>query len=236
MIDAAALRRHRIDRGLSQRQLAAAVGVGPVAIKRIEDAADPGDLPLRVFERLRDTLGANPAELLVSPSDVTSDSDLVEAIGGTLLTNGRAMIGDLARALDVSFADVAVAMDVLALRLKVVGMSVARDHDDVWLVQRQPAATTTTASRPLSIAEARLLRRIHRGEQVTRTLSSADRQFTLPGLQRRGLVHGSPRSFALSPAVEASLVAPCAGNDIVRGGQECAPQPGSLGQERQGDF
>lgn len=42
--------------------------------------------------------------------------------------------------------------------------------------------------RDLSIAEAKLLRRIHRGENVSRTLSQPERQFILPALINMGLV------------------------------------------------
>lgn len=40
----------------------------------------------------------------------------------------------------------------------------------------------------LTIREARLLRRIHRGDQITRNLSNTDRQFILPALIKGGLV------------------------------------------------
>lgn len=188
MIDAAALRRHRIDRGLSQRQLAAAIGVDPLTVKRIEDGADPGDLPLRVLQRLTTTLGASPAQLLAAATDPTDDYDLAEAIGATLLATGRTTLDDLARGLSVSCAAVVAAVEALGPRLHAVGMTLARHHDTVWLAPRQPHVTNTAARRPLTIPEARLLRRIQRGENVAGTLSNADRQFTLPALQRRGLL------------------------------------------------
>lgn len=66
--------------------------------------------------------------------------------------------------------------------------------------------TAVSASTPsevsgheLSIAQARLLRRIQRGEDVRRSLSATERELTLPSLARRGLVSsnsGSP--FRLS--------------------------------------
>lgn len=59
--------------------------------------------------------------------------------------------------------------------------------------------------RELSIAEARLLRRIHRGDNVSNTLSHLERQFHLPALIRMGLismVNGRPRAAS---AVRLSL-------------------------------
>lgn len=43
-------------------------------------------------------------------------------------------------------------------------------------------------SSELTIAQARLLRRIHRGEDVRRALSRTERELVLPTLVRRGLV------------------------------------------------
>ena len=40
--------------------------------------------------------------------------------------------------------------------------------------------------------EARLLRRIHRGEDIRRSMSRADRELTLPRLLRLGLVDPTP--------------------------------------------
>jgi transcriptional regulator with XRE-family HTH domain len=63
----------------------------------------------------------------------------------------------------------------------------------------------TESRRELSIAEARLLRRIHRGDNVSNTLSHPERQFHLPALIRTGLismVNGRPE---LSSAVRLSL-------------------------------
>src|SRR4051812_39888413 len=42
--------------------------------------------------------------------------------------------------------------------------------------------------RPLTLTEARLLRRIHRGEDVRRSLTKSDRELVLPALLRRDLV------------------------------------------------
>lgn len=73
------------------------------------------------------------------------------------------------------------------------------------LLQPSEQAGESQPARELSIAEARLLRRIHRGDNVSNTLSQSDRQFHLPALIRMGLismVHGRPEP---SSAVRISL-------------------------------
>jgi len=84
-------------------------------------------------------------------------------------------------------------------------MTVARHHDEVWLVPHVPTPDAVAAARPLNLAEARLLRRIHRGEDVRRKLSKPDREFILPALQRRGLVVDHGDDPVPAPHVTASL-------------------------------
>ena len=64
MIDAVALCRLRTDRGFTQRRFADTVGVSYRAIRRLEADADPGDLPLRVVERMADAVGVTASPLL----------------------------------------------------------------------------------------------------------------------------------------------------------------------------
>lgn len=61
---------------------------------------------------------------------------------------------------------------------------------EVKILRIAPMALHSTAAadtRPMSVNEARLLRRIHRGEDVRRSMSRVDRELTLPSLTRRGL-------------------------------------------------
>jgi transcriptional regulator with XRE-family HTH domain len=192
VIDPDALRRIRTDRGLSQRRLAIAAGVDPLTVKRLEGGADPGDLPLRVVGQLADCLGVPMQDLLSRPTAPAPD-DLVKSVGAALLAHGRTTITRLAVALGATVDDVAVAVAGLDAHLAAAGMSVARQHDEVWLVPLVDTTKAAPADRPLTLAEARLLRRVHRGEDVRRVLSKPDREFILPALQRRGLVvdHGN---------------------------------------------
>lgn len=61
---------------------------------------------------------------------------------------------------------------------------------------------------PLDRNAARLLRRIHRGDDIRRTMSGADREITLPALINRGLVKMTPTGAILDPAVTESLGPP----------------------------
>lgn len=192
MIDPDALRRIRTDRGLSQRRLAAAAGVDPLTVKRLEGGADAGDLPLRVLEQLAGCLAVSVQDLVRTRTGVAPD-DLVQAVGAALLAHGRSTITRLSGALSIPVDDVTHAVAGLDAHLAAAGMTVARHHDEIWLVPLVDTEKTAPADRPLTLAEARLLRRIHRGEDVRRKLSRPDREFILPALQRRRLVvdHGN---------------------------------------------
>jgi transcriptional regulator with XRE-family HTH domain len=121
------LRHHRTLAGLSQRGLAKTAGLGPLGIKRIEDGADAGRLPLAVVGRIADAVGVTIDQLL----------DQVPApTGGT-------------------------------------------------------AGTTPPNPEPLSYNQAKLLRRLHRGEDITRRLTRADRELTVPSMLKTGLAHAS---------------------------------------------
>ncbi|WP_309232912.1 helix-turn-helix transcriptional regulator [Blastococcus sp. TML/C7B] len=100
-----AVRRLRTDRGLSQRRLAAAIGVDPLTVKRLEAGADPGDLPLRVIERLAHTLAAPLQDLLLPQHRAGEDTQLGPAVGAALLAHGRTTVTALATALHATVAE-----------------------------------------------------------------------------------------------------------------------------------
>jgi transcriptional regulator with XRE-family HTH domain len=204
VIDPDALRRIRTDRGLSQRRLATAIGVDPLTIKRIEHGADPGDLPLRVLEQLAGCL-AVPVQDLLRGRTAPAPDDLMQGTGAALLTYGRTTITRLACALSATIDDVAAAVAGLDAYLAAAGMFVARHQDEVWLVPLVNTEKAAPVDRPLTLAEARLLRRIHRGEDVRRKLSKPDRAFVLPALQRRSLVVDHGDGPVVTPHVAASL-------------------------------
>jgi transcriptional regulator with XRE-family HTH domain len=59
---------------------------------------------------------------------------------------------------------------------------------DLLLEEALVSTTREVVDSELTISQARLLRRIHRGEDVRRTLSRTERELVLPSLVRRGLV------------------------------------------------
>lgn len=205
MIDPDALRRIRTDRGLSQRRLATAIGVDPLTVKRLEDGADPGDLPLRVLERLARALAVPVQTLLRQHQETDDGGDLTAPVGTALLAHGRTTVSNLATALSATVDDVAATVVALDRKLTAVGMAVARHHDEVWLVPGVPTPGAVAADRPLNLAQARLLRRIHRGEDIRRVLSKRDRELVLPALQRRGLVEDHGEGPVVAAHVAASL-------------------------------
>jgi len=207
VINPDALRRIRTDRGLSQRRLAAATGVDPLTVKRLEGGADAGDLPLRVVGQLAGCLGVPVQDLLRQPTAPAPD-DLARSVGAALLAHGRTTVTGLADALRATVDDVATAVAQLDAHLARAGMSLARHQDEVWLVPLVVTEKAAPADRPLTLAEARLLRRIHRGEDVRRKLTKPDREFILPALQRRGLVADHGDGPVLKPHVAASLALP----------------------------
>jgi transcriptional regulator with XRE-family HTH domain len=192
MIDVPRLRRLRHHRGLSQRQRAAAIGVDPLTVKRLETGAATGDLPLRVLGRLADTLGVTPAQLLAAPDDEEQQptpTKLVADIGATLLACGRTTITALADTTNTTPADVTTALSQLAATLRPGGIAIARYGDEVWLAPTTVgAARPATATRPLRADQARLLRRIHRGEDIRRKLNKTGRELVLPALLNQGLI------------------------------------------------
>jgi transcriptional regulator with XRE-family HTH domain len=206
VIDPVALRMLRHDRGLSQRRLAAAIGVDPLTVKRVESGADPGDWPLRILARLAVTLGVAPSQLLEqAASDVPGGDGLAARVGGALLEHHRTTLAALATTLDADICEIRAAVASLDAQLRPAGMSLARHADEVWLVPLTPTRQPTAPERPLSISEARLLRRIHRGEDVRRSLSDPDRQFILPALLRRRLVDDAQPELSATADVTYSL-------------------------------
>jgi hypothetical protein len=81
------------------------------------------------------------------------------------------------------------------------------------LLRRQPTDAVVVAdpdldSAPLDHNAARLLRRIHRGDDIPRTLNRAEREITLPSLINRGLITMTAGGAVLAPSVAAALTLP----------------------------
>lgn len=203
MIDATKLRSLRTDRGYSIRRIAAAAGVDHQTIRRLEDGADPGELPLRVLGRIATSLGVTPAALLSAPAGHHTHA-LQRRIGGTILSAPGITVTTLADALNTTVDNIQAALPALQQALAGTGLTVARHGDELRITPADLHTTPDAYTRPMTVNEARLLRRVHRGTDVRRSLSKADRELTLPALTRRGLVDATaaiptPGSQVLRP-------------------------------------
>jgi transcriptional regulator with XRE-family HTH domain len=83
---------------------------------------------------------------------------------------------------------------------------------DLLVDTRQPVDPPDCAieldDQPLDHHSARLLRRIHRGQDIRRTMSRTERELILPNLVRRGLVYVSSTGLHLTPATTTALTLP----------------------------
>jgi transcriptional regulator with XRE-family HTH domain len=139
VIDHRRIRHLRIDRGLSQRKLAAAAGVDPLTITRLERGADMRDLPLRVLGNNATALGVPNGDLLTlrSPS-VEESTDLATTLGSLLTSAGTRRVSAcaLVAATRSDLDKVAAGLEVLSTRLAPAGIAVARHGHAVWLAPR----------------------------------------------------------------------------------------------------
>lgn len=140
MINPELLRHHRTLAGLSQRKLSKLAGLGPLGIKRLEDGADAGRLPLAVVARIAEALKVALQDLLTASAPKPAD----------------------------------------------------------------PLADPV----PLNYSQAKLLRRLHRGENITRRLTTTDREFTLPALVKAAAVTTTTGGVVLMQAPAHSLEKP----------------------------
>jgi transcriptional regulator with XRE-family HTH domain len=191
VINDSLLRRLRLDRGLSQRKLAAAAGVDPLTITRLEGGADMSDLPLRVLGNIATALGVPTADLLThSPKPTDQSPELATTLGSLLTAAGPQRVSTcaLGRATNSDLDTVAAGLETLTAHLAPAGIAVARHGHYVWLAPRHDHCSPSTDHPTLDVNQARLLRRIHRGEDVRRKLTQVERQVTLPSLLRLGLL------------------------------------------------
>lgn len=121
--------------------------------------------------------------------------------------------------------------DASNLSLKIVSrIAAALDVPIAQLLDSTPRqaapepAPAAAPPAPLDVNQARLLRRLHRGEDVRRHLSNVDRELTLPSLLRAGLARHAHHHLALRSDVTDSLaLAPGPAEPVA----ECAhPQNG----------
>lgn len=188
MINPDRLRELRFDRGYSQRQLAALAGLGPLAIRRLEQGADGGELPARVLGRLATALGVTADELTTAPPGDEEDEDACCRAGALLLTRRTVTTDDLAAHLGLPADALEPVLTALTDKLAPVGMTITARPDGLRLQPTRINHSALGNTTPLTAAQAHLLRRIHRGDDTRRSLSHQERQFIQPRLARLGLI------------------------------------------------
>jgi hypothetical protein len=141
-------------------------------------------------------------------------------VGATLLAFGNTRITVLATGLGVRRAQVRQSVDQLAAELPVLGIAVARHGDHVWLAPSREPAAAASAHKPLRLDQARLLRRIQRGEDIRAKLGKTDRELVLPDLLRRNLVNDAAGVLRLTDAATLSLALPEPGEAAVSAQQD----------------
>ena len=107
---------------------------------------------------------AVPLQDLLSRPTAPAPNDLTRSVGAAMLAHGRTAITGLAEALAATVDDVTTAVAQMKALLTAAGMSIARHQDEVWLVPLVDTQAAAPADRPLTFAEARLLRRIDHGD------------------------------------------------------------------------
>jgi transcriptional regulator with XRE-family HTH domain len=206
LIDSGRLRHLRLDRGLTQRKLAAACGVVPLTIHRIEHDGNAGDLPLRVVQQLAAALGTDINALLDEPARSATEGDIVRRLGTVLFSQHHVADTELADTLGITLEELNVGLAALAASASTVGMTLLRNDGRNWLAPQQDRAAPTAPARSLTTAEARLLRRIQRGVDVRRRLTRAERQTVLPALLRLGILEATATGLRLSGPAAAALL------------------------------
>jgi transcriptional regulator with XRE-family HTH domain len=205
MIDCDRLRHLRLDRGLIQRKLAAACGVDPLTVHRLEHGGDAGDLPLRVVQQLATALGTDINYLLDDQPTPPEQADLTRRLGAALFSQHRVTATDLAATHDITLDQLHDELSVLAASADSVGMTLLHNDGSVWLAPQATVVPPVAPPRSLNTAEARLLRRIHLGGDVRRNLTQHQRHTVLPALLRLGLIEVTDAGLRLSATAASAL-------------------------------
>ncbi|MFN8132099.1 MAG: helix-turn-helix transcriptional regulator [Solirubrobacteraceae bacterium] len=226
LIDCALIARRRLQRGLSQRELAHRLGFSAATVRRLETVAAQPELSLRELSALAGELGAAPAQLLASgageddtaarqePSGLQGDADAAVITAALASLDRPASRAEIAAGLGWPLGRVEAALHAAARRLHGSGLDILiRPSGDVCLIpapglvsrdQERELARARLARRGLRSSEARLLLMIARGERLPLRLPRNDR-VALGALINAGLVQNDGTRLCLSEAAAHAL-------------------------------
>jgi len=248
LLDAAAIRRLRLQAGYSTRRFARALGVSASTVRGLEDRSNHEQLPLALIARLAELVGVATRELFTratdQPADPSTDDRIIEAALQSL--PGVVAVSDVARALGWKLERARQALDTLDRRLQPTG---ARLHRNGWQQcavrpasehlsedQQQALHRIGPRDRGLNHIAARLLLAAVRGELDDRwfkTASNSER-VALQSLLKQGALITLAGETQIVPAADTiygldpSLREPPAASQLRPGGAELFNEPRPL--------
>jgi len=253
LLDAAAIRRLRLQAGYSTRRFARALGVSASTVRGLEDGSNHEQLPLALIARLAELVGVATSELFTRatdvPADLSTDDRTIEAALQSL--PGVVAASDLARALGWKLDRARQALDALDRRLQPTG---ARLHRNGWQQcairpasehlsedQQQALHRIGPRDRGLNHLTARLLLAAIRGELDDRwfkTASNSER-VALQSLLKQGALITLVSETRIVPAADTiygldpGLREPPAASQLRPGGAELFNEPRPLERRRE---
>lgn len=216
MLDSGLLRRLRLERNLTERSLANAIGRSPSVVRQLEKGHGHEAQTLAVLWALSQVLGVRPAALLTDDPDVELHDDETH-LEAALATLGIATsAAALARGFGWSLQRTVAGLTALRTHRQDSGIRVqhhagkwrllpARDVVPEEVLRR--ITRTDIGQRRMSISLARILRQVAAGDVGAQWLKNAsvDQRNGLMQLQRLGWVREHDSNWLLSDDTNASL-------------------------------
>jgi transcriptional regulator with XRE-family HTH domain len=217
-----AVRRRRLEMGMSERALAKALGVTSGVISALEDGTNHRTLKLGFVDTLASQLGVGVASLLLRPKRSAAealpapDDRVSSAATALVMAGGSASVEALATATGSTLAEIGVTLRDLEAQLAPVSISVARtsaglvrlrcDRSDASdLADRLSEAEV--AGRGLGHSHARVLYEIAQGRADAKWQREGgeSRRLAVGFLERSGLVARTEKGLVLTDAARLSL-------------------------------
>lgn len=198
LLDTDTIIRRQQNLRISQRQLAATLGVALTVIARLEDGTNHDDLPLHLVLRLADALAVRPEQILEDQPDPEPDEKSDSKTVGAMLaqTDTLTPTTAIAEALGWTLARTERALAQLADDLPDVGLKLHRLRGQVKLVPNNDATTPRDvedlvrlhhARDGMNRTEAQVLRTVLQGGD-SRSLQGNSQQVALGRLRNAGYI------------------------------------------------